>query len=264
MAIADLFSTSFIFSLLIIIVLLGVLYAYFNYKLSEQDHKINSMFGLVRSMADEMSYLRMLNSNNNNKNINKDESVNLEYATQLLSNQNNNYKDDELISVSDNSKEEDEEEDEEDEDEEEEDEDEEDYEDDDSQYSHDSDSSNNNLNINLSVNKDNNLLILEEELNEIKTIHLEEPIELNCNFEAVELTFTSVEQEDIVDPNKINLLEELHNEHSSSINISELGFKQDFKKLPLNKLREIIVEKGLIIDASKLKKNEILKMLGEE
>jgi hypothetical protein len=259
MAIADLFSTSFIFSLLIIIVLLGVLYAYFNYKLSEQDHKISSMFGLVRSMADEMSYLRKLTNNNNNE-----QSINLEYATQLLQPKHENN-DIELISVSDEDEddEDDDYEDEDDECEDDEDEDDEDEEDEDedTKYSDDND---NDINDNIEGGFNNdNVLTLAEELNEIKTIHLEEPIELNCNFEAVDLNFTSVEQEDLVDANKINFLEEVHSENSN-INVSELSVKQDFKKLPLNKLREVIVEKGLIVDASKLKKNEILKMLGEE
>ena len=35
----------------------------------------------------------------------------------------------------------------------------------------------------------------------------------------------------------------------------------DFKKLPLNKLRSIVAEKGLSVDAPKLKKNELLKLL---
>jgi len=34
--------------------------------------------------------------------------------------------------------------------------------------------------------------------------------------------------------------------------------------MTINKLREVIVSKGLVLDASKLKKNEILKMLGFE
>jgi hypothetical protein len=38
----------------------------------------------------------------------------------------------------------------------------------------------------------------------------------------------------------------------------------DYKKLPLNKLRSVVAEKGLIGDASKLKKNEMLKLLGAE
>jgi len=40
--------------------------------------------------------------------------------------------------------------------------------------------------------------------------------------------------------------------------------KSDYKKLSLNKLREVVVSKGVIADASKLKKNDILKLLGDE
>ena len=38
----------------------------------------------------------------------------------------------------------------------------------------------------------------------------------------------------------------------------------DYKKLSLPKLRSIVSEKGLVSDASKLKKNELLKLLGAE
>jgi len=38
----------------------------------------------------------------------------------------------------------------------------------------------------------------------------------------------------------------------------------DYKKMPLQKLKSIVVEKGLISDASKLKKHELLKLLGIE
>ena len=40
--------------------------------------------------------------------------------------------------------------------------------------------------------------------------------------------------------------------------------KNEYKKMSLNKLREVIISKGIISDASKLKKNEIIKMLGDE
>ena len=50
-------------------------------------------------------------------------------------------------------------------------------------------------------------------------------------------------------------LEEIEDIHSN---------KNDYKKLSLNKLRETVVSKGLIPDASKLKKNELLKLLGDE
>jgi hypothetical protein len=37
----------------------------------------------------------------------------------------------------------------------------------------------------------------------------------------------------------------------------------DYKKLSLNKLKSIVLEKGLVSDPSKLKKNELLKLLIE-
>jgi hypothetical protein len=46
--------------------------------------------------------------------------------------------------------------------------------------------------------------------------------------------------------------------------IQDLSAKTEYKKMPTNKLREVVVSKGIITDASKLKKNEILKLLGDE
>ena len=44
----------------------------------------------------------------------------------------------------------------------------------------------------------------------------------------------------------------------------KIGEKSDAKKMSLNKLRETVVAKGLAVDASRLKKQELLKLLGEE
>jgi hypothetical protein len=49
-----------------------------------------------------------------------------------------------------------------------------------------------------------------------------------------------------------------------TININLEEPPLDYKKLPLTKLRSIVAEKGLSADASKLKKNELLKLLGAE
>jgi hypothetical protein len=38
----------------------------------------------------------------------------------------------------------------------------------------------------------------------------------------------------------------------------------DYKKMQLAKLKSIVTEKGLVTDASKLKKNELLHLLGSE
>jgi hypothetical protein len=49
-----------------------------------------------------------------------------------------------------------------------------------------------------------------------------------------------------------------------NINLEEHLENVDYKKLSLQKLKSVVVEKGLINDASKLKKNELLKLLGVE
>lgn len=227
----DLFGSPFIFSLIIIIVLLGVLYSYFNYKLSEQDHKISSMFGLVKSMADEMQFIRRTKGNN------LGETINLEYATQLLPEEDVN---EELISVSDTEKYDDENLDV----------------DDDSEIEEDSDFEEGDV-------EEDEELDIDELREDMKTIHLEEPIDLDTDFEPLDLNFTQIEESkekeqeelkeqedldiDVVDPNKINLTK-----------------SDNYKKMSLNKLREVVVEKGLVADASKFKKNDILKLLGEE
>ena len=47
-----------------------------------------------------------------------------------------------------------------------------------------------------------------------------------------------------------------------NINLEETNSESlDYKKLPLPKLRNIVAEKGLTVDTSKLKKHELLKLL---
>ena len=47
------------------------------------------------------------------------------------------------------------------------------------------------------------------------------------------------------------------------INLEETKSESmDYKKMALPKLRSVVTEKGLISDASKLKKNELLNLLG--
>jgi hypothetical protein len=105
---------------------------------------------------------------------------------------------------------------------------------------------------------------------DIKTIHLENPI----NFEETEMPIpTDFEQHNLnitSDDIGIDGLSE-GNIDLKNILINDLGdgedlhsFKSEYKKMSLNKLREVVVSKGLVSDASKLKKNDILKMLGDE
>ena len=52
------FSISFLICLAIIFILVGGIFIYFNQKISQQNHKINGMFDLVNTMAEEMNYIR--------------------------------------------------------------------------------------------------------------------------------------------------------------------------------------------------------------
>ena len=58
MVLSEICSSSFLFSVAIIIILVGGLFAYFNHRFSIQNHKISSMMGLVTTMAEEMQYFR--------------------------------------------------------------------------------------------------------------------------------------------------------------------------------------------------------------
>jgi len=58
MTIPDFFNTSFLFSIAIIILLTGSIFAYVNYKISEQNHKLSSMVSLVSVLAQDLQFFK--------------------------------------------------------------------------------------------------------------------------------------------------------------------------------------------------------------
>ena len=56
---------------------------------------------------------------------------------------------------------------------------------------------------------------------------------------------------------------EVESEDLTDLNVKNIEVL-DYKKLSLNKLRSIVTDKGIITDASKLKKNDLLKLLEVE
>jgi hypothetical protein len=222
--------------------------------MGEQDHKLNSMIGLVSTMAEESQFFR------NKLNVLQQQisvPTNIEYPSQIM-------RHDDLIHVSDEEEEDEEDIDEEDIDEEDIDEDSEEDNDDSEEDNDDSDDEQPNHKINFS-NEDIELNKDVEELsqNEIKTVHLEEPIEFNID--DINLSNEDINEIDNGNgnDNKDNNDNMLFLKTISLDNLGELADvnKQDYKKMSLNKLREVIINKGLVQDASKLKKNEILKLL---
>jgi len=276
MAISDLFSTSFLFSIAIIIILIGGMFAYVSYRMGEQDHKLTSMVNLVSILAQDLQFVKSkVNAlqHKQNNDSNGDEN-NLHYQSQIIGGEHNS----DLISVSDG--EDDDEYDEEVDNDDEEDTSEEEYSTNDEEEDDDDDDENIEdskehiklLNLSLANEDVENDYPIEDlsgdfepldttHKDDIKTIHLETAI----NFEETEIPMPlESEQSDL----KVSSDDFLN---LKNVTITDLGeaeegqaSKSEYKKMSLNKLREVAVSKGVVADASKLKKNEILKLLGDE
>ena len=265
MAISDIFSSSFLFSIATVILLVGGLFAYFNYRIAEQDHKLNAMVGLVTTMASESQFFRS-KLNLLHQKMDQHGLLNDIHTIPLHLDETNNNNNTSRINVSDDeqsiSDDEDEEDDDEDEDEDEDDDEDEDEDEDDSvsEQSDVDDNDDDNIKIiNLSLSNEDiisspieNIEDLQDN-QEIKTIHLEEPLDIS----TINNSEVKVSSDDIDFLKSVSITDLGENDDNQSI-------KNEYKKLSLNKLREIVVSKGLINDPSKLKKNEILKLLGDE
>jgi hypothetical protein len=271
----DLFNPTFFMFLGILILVVALVVVYFESKSREQNHKIASMLSLVSTLAEDMNGVKMglhhLSVNrvggNNLPRFPQQAQPSLEESNmQLFQN-----KDDNLIPVSDDESMSDsigDDSDEESDDEESEDDSDED----------DSDDDNNHTNI------------------KILTLNMPTPSVEGDDFEEIDdMEDLGGIDEDITETNSQssmgsraspkNVLEMLSTraaENSTSveeldashINISATDLKTininldeihadsvDYKKLPLPKLRSIVTDKGLVDDASKLKKQELLKLL---
>ena len=276
MVLSEICSSSFLFSVAIIIILVGGLFAYFNHRFSVQNHKISSMMGLVTTMAEEMQYFRSRISGKSAQDVHSDSNVDqIHVIPQFLGGQadlNN------LIEVSDGEDEESEESESEDEEEESDNESDEESESEDEESDNESESDSDeesesgdqvkNISIDLGneidLNFDNEFINVDESIDksidesieecvETKTINLSEDI---SSFEISSKTLENIHDIDI----SIKLTDDYADLSSSAVDKD----KTDYKKMSINKLREVAVEKGLVVDASKLKKNDILKLLGAE
>ena len=248
MGLSDIITTPFLLCLGICFLLVGLLGFYFMQKINEQNHKMNSMLDLITTVATELNHVN-----------GRLHSAHTLGEPKVASNYQPTHSNG-LIPVSDddNEEEEEEEEDEKDEDEEE--------------VEINSDDENDD---DESENSDN------KEKSFIKSISIGNV--LNFNFEDVKLNETVVEElseddeDDIYSINTHSENEESDDQQDESndesessqvktIQVSDLEeiketVKIDYKKFALNKLRSMVAEKGLSDDASKLKKQELIKLL---
>ena len=277
-SLTDLFNPTFLTFLVILVLVVALVVVYFESKMREQNHKINSMFSIVSTLAEDMTGMKM--------------GMNQIAATQFggvpqqvddrTFHQHLEEKKTKLITVSDDEYEEDDDDDDDDDDSssvgnikiesgtgvyiEEElsfaedidddlDEDLDEAEDLDEELSEENAGQEQFKVFKLNISKDDNDDVdIEEDINEESDI---EELDSDNDLEDLEEKSIAPIEETKIDISDLKTI---------SINLEESTEKIDYKKLQLPKLKSIVVEKGLVSssDASKLKKAELLKLLGIE
>ena len=247
MGILENFNTTFFISLAITLLAVSSIYIYINYHISQQDHKISSMLGVISTMAQEIDFFRKkLQSGPGSNQLEQ----NMNYT---LHGGNLNT----LIPVSDNEDSANDESDN-DSDEDEDSDSDESYESDDNEV--DENINVKKLNINLGeINNDNEIInITEDNIQDLDGFESDDDMDMDIDDDdSVNTKYIKLSTNDDEDEKKNETLDF----KKLNINIEE---NVSFKNMSVNKLRSIISEKGLSKEPNKLKKNEILKLLGSE
>jgi hypothetical protein len=285
----DIFNPSFFMFLGILVLVVALIVVYFESKMREQNHKISSMLNLVTFMADEINIIKTnvsaVNHNNTNSSMRMAShsheaeikgNIDLHsFKNDLISVSDGNNSDSEYDSGSETGS----------------DSGSESGSESGSDSGSDSGSESENKIIEISELNDikilkidnfqndifqNNNHDIENDLDELEDIDDLDDLDEKSDNESVtsnNFTIELVEQllpkdHETIEP-KTEITENNHDLNLKSINISSLDDLKtsenvDYKKLALPKLRSVVVEKGLVDDSSKLKKGELLKLLGAE
>jgi len=255
-SLTDLFNPTFLMFLGILALVVALLVVYFESKMREQNHKITSMLSLVSSLAEELNEVKFgFNHLSMRCGVPFSQIIPPIHLAENV-NERNETK---LISVSDD---EDSDEDELDEDNESTSHNDSDVELSDEDTILDIDESDNvkvlKLNIESNDNDDENILETEEFNEDLSDVDSLSSKSSSLSIKQTSETFSLEENKN--NSNEISQLEL----KTININLEEQLDSQEYKKFTLNKLRIIVSEKGLSEDSNKLKKNELLKLLGVE
>lgn len=270
----DLFNPTFFMFLGILILVVALVVVYFESKSREQNHKIASMLSLVSTLAEDMNGVKMglhhLSVNrvggNNLPRFPQQAQPSLEESNMQLF-QNN---DDNLIPVSDDESM--------DEDSDEEVSDDEDS-DDDCDSCEDDDNKHTNIKI-LTLNMNTQSADGDdfEDIDDLEDLGgIDEDMEHLTDTNSESSRGSRASPKNVLEMLSTHAaensadIEQLDGSHITisatdlktiNINLDEIHADSvDYKKLPLPKLRSIVTDKGLADDASKLKKQELLKLL---
>ena len=282
-SLTDLFNPTFLMFLGILVLVVALLVVYFESKFREQNHKISSMLSLVSSLAEELNGTKMviqhLSMRGGVQPQNFQQEQNLSNFHDLEENFVQNTNNTKLIQVSDD----------ENSDSESETSDNNSESDDSVEILDDDDNENNVKEMDdESVSSVNSVIEIGEH-NDIKILKLnitkqnddesdKSEDEQNLDFDDLDdLENLSESSESLSIKDEIHLEELTEVNETKDDNIKSMDLKSinitleetkheslDYKKMGLPKLRSVVTEKGLTSDASKLKKNELLKLLGIE
>jgi hypothetical protein len=264
---ADLFNPSFFIFLGILVLTISLLVVYFESKNREQTQKITAMFSVISSLADEVNNLKVIFSqpslhggsmlHNENEYMTFTPNHFPENILEISENklQNKNV----LISVSD------------DEDSHNSEDDTESSIGDDLESVSDSESevSSEDLEDELAQSDVKVLKLNVDQTDDLELEELEDADDLedidDSQSISSESSVLSVHDEINVEDEKPEPLHISSTEFKTiNINLEEPNEPIDYKKFSLQKLKSVVAEKGLSVDISKLKKNELLKLLGVE
>lgn len=234
MSLMAVFNCSFLITLILFLLIIGLIWIHFNQKINDQNIKMNQMVHLLTTMTQEVSLLR--------------QKVGLSFNEEIIDISEDNIKE-EKIDVSDNESESDE------------------SDDDNSDDSDIDDSvSDSDDSVKLEEEPDekliNNIDIssieLVEELKSEQLNQLEEQL-IQLEEQLNKLEETTVEElveeiKETVEDNKEELVEDNTEDDQPD--------KEEYKKMSLNKLKALVLEKKLTSDVSKLKKSDLLTILG--
>jgi hypothetical protein len=254
MSLLDIFSTPFLLSAALAVLLVGIVFTYVNFKISEQDHKFSSMIGLISTMAQEVNFLRSKIANQGQCDLVNPSSSNKSVSLIEVSDDDDDENDELDIDDDEDSEEED---DDDDEDSEEEDDEEEDY---------DNDAKTVKI-----LNITNSFADMLELHNSKSTGEMKhDAITIHHGDDDDDGSLSSHESLFLIEETNSTL------ENSSSLITQNADiFKTiqispdehdsiDFKKMPVEKLRKLVLEQKLVADPSKLKKHDLVKLLEEK
>lgn len=251
MSLSDIFTPSVVISLAISLLLIGLLGLYVNNKMNEQNHKLNTMFDLVSTLANELQMVRsqplgtpfMGGGGGGVRMYEKPEVVNTNHLVNMIdvsdesdsSGDESDGETDEGAESGDDSGSDD---------------DNDDDNDNDGDGEHESGSDGDDEESDGESDGENDArsdkaIIVSESLDDAL---FEELANLD------DIVFEETNDERVKTPETIPI-------QANTSNVKNLNVVFDYKKASLSKLREIVEQKGLSSDTSKLKKQELLKML---